>query len=127
MFLWVVPLSRLLTLGYQLIVKSSCALELIDAYYSWGPSSRSISERIGETTPEPHPYLGLGQSSHTPQIKILIQFLFCSTLECYHLYIKIIMGIAHHPMNSWCSDTSLHHYSFLGSRVVITGLSTSES
>ena len=32
--------------------------------------------------------------------QILIQLLFCSTLEYYHLYIKIIMGIAHHPMNS---------------------------
>ena len=41
--------SCLPTLVYQLIVKSSCALELIDAYYSCGPSSHSSSEWLGET------------------------------------------------------------------------------
>ena len=30
-------------------------------------------------------------------------------------YIGIVIGIAHHPMNSWYSDTSCHHCSFLGS------------
>ena len=99
----------------------------IDAYYPCGPSSHSVLNDLEKQTPVPHPYLGLGQSSCTLQIKLLTQILFCSTLEYYHLYIKNVMGIAHHPMNSWCSDTSLHHYSFLGSRVVITGMSTSES
>ena len=36
-------------------------------------------------------------------------------LGVFHLYINIIMGIAHHPMNSRYSDTSRHHYPFLGS------------
>ena len=44
-------------------------------------------------TPVPHPYLGLGQTSCIPQIKMSIQFLFCSTLEYYHLYIKNIMEL----------------------------------
>ena len=44
-------------------------------------------------------------------------FWFYSTLEYYHLYIGIVIGIAHHPMNSWYSDTSCHHCSFLGSCV----------
>ena len=41
--------SCLPTLVHQLIVKSSCALELIDAYYSCGPASHSILEWLGET------------------------------------------------------------------------------
>ena len=43
MFHWVVP-SYFLALVYQLIVRSSRALVLIDAYYSCGPSSHSIPE-----------------------------------------------------------------------------------
>ena len=46
---WVVIFSCILTPVYQLIVKSSCALELIDAYYSCGLSSHSILEWLGET------------------------------------------------------------------------------
>ena len=42
------PPSRLLTLVYQLIVKSVRAF-VIDAYYSCGPSSHSIAEWLGET------------------------------------------------------------------------------
>jgi len=41
-------------------------------------------------------------------------FWFCSTLEYYHLYVKSVMRIAPPLMNSWRSDTSRHHYSFLG-------------
>ena len=36
-------------LVYQLIVKSMCAIVLIDAYYSCGPSSHSILEWLGGT------------------------------------------------------------------------------
>ncbi len=43
MFLWVVLFSCILTLVYQLIVKSMCAIVLIDAYYSCGLSSHSKS------------------------------------------------------------------------------------
>ena len=37
------------TFIYQLIVKSMCAIVLIDAYYSCGPSSHSIPVWLGET------------------------------------------------------------------------------
>ena len=86
-----------------------------------------VRNDLEKQTPVSHPYLGLGQSSCIPQIKLLLQLLFCSTLEYYHLYIGIVIGIAHHPMNSWYSDTSHHRYSFLGPRVVATGTPTSES
>ena len=49
LFFWVVPLNCLLTIVYQLIDMSSCALELIDAYYSCGQASHSIPEWLGET------------------------------------------------------------------------------
>ena len=68
-----------------------------------------VRNDLEKQTPVSHPYLGLGQSSCIPQIKLLLQLLFCSTLEYYHLYIGIVIGIAHHPMNSWYSDTSCHH------------------
>ena len=42
-------------------------------------------------------------------------------------YIEIVIGIAHHPMNSWYSDTSCHHCSFLSSYVIVTGMPTNES
>ena len=48
MFLWVILFSCILTLVYQLIVKSMCA-SVIVAYYSCGPSSHSIPEWLGET------------------------------------------------------------------------------
>jgi hypothetical protein len=51
---------------------------------------------------------------------------FCSTLEYYPLYVRNVMGVAHHLMNSCYSDTSHHHYLFLGLRVVVTGMPTSE-
>ena len=37
------------------------------------------------------------------------------------------MRIAPTLMNSCCSDTSGHRYSFLGLRVIVTGILTSES
>ena len=72
----------------------------IDAYYPCGPSSHSVLNDLEKQTPVPHPYLGLGQNHRTPQIKMPIQLLLYSTSEYYHLYIKNVMGIAHHPMNS---------------------------
>ena len=41
--------SCIFALVYQLIVRSSCAIVFIDAYYSCGPSSHSIPEWLGET------------------------------------------------------------------------------
>ena len=43
------PLGCILTFVYQLIVRSSRAFMFIDAYYSCGPSSHSITELLGET------------------------------------------------------------------------------
>ena len=54
-------------------------------------------------------------------------FWFCSTLKYYRLYIKIIMGNCTPSYELLIQWYSLHHYSFLGSRVVATGMSTSES
>ena len=42
-------LSCIPTIIYKLIVRNSCAFVFIDAYYSCGPSSHSISEWLGET------------------------------------------------------------------------------
>ena len=49
MFLELFLFSCIPTPVYQLIVRNSCAPMFIDAYYSCGPSSHSISERLGET------------------------------------------------------------------------------
>ena len=117
--------SCLLTFVYQLISRV-CIHSFIDAYYPCGPSSHSVLNDLEKQTPVPHPYLGLGQSSCIPQIKCQSSFWFCSTLEYYHLYIGIVIGIAHHPMNSWYSDTSCHHCSFLGSCVIATEIPTNE-
>ena len=87
--------SCLLTFVYQLISRV-CMHSFIDAYYPCGPSSHSVLNDLEKQTPVPHPYLGLGQSSCIPQIKMPIQLLVCSTLKYYHLYIRNIMGIAHH-------------------------------
>ena len=99
------PFSCILTFIYRLIVRSTRAFVFIDAFYFCGLSSHSIRNDLEKQTTVPHPYPGLGQSSCNPQIKCQSSFWFCSTLEYYHLYIKNIMGIAHHPMNSWYSDT----------------------
>ena len=44
-----------------------------------------------------------------------------------HFYVRNVMRIAPSLMNSWCSDTYCHHCSFLGSRVIVTGMLASES
>ena len=72
----------------------------IDAYYSCGPSSHSVLNDLEKQTLVPHPYLGLGQSSCIPWIKMPTQLLLCSTLECYHIYVKNVMRIAPPLMNS---------------------------
>ena len=98
MFLELSLFSCLLTFVYQLIVKSMHAF-VIDAYYSCGPSSHPVLNDLEKQTPVPHPYLGLGQSSCIPQIKCQSSFWFCSTLEYYLLYVRIIMGTAPTLMN----------------------------
>ena len=54
---------------------------------------------LEKQTPVPHPYLGLGQSSCIPQIKCQSSFWFCSTLEYYPLYVRIVMRTAPTLMN----------------------------
>ena len=71
----------------------------IDAYYPCGPSSHSVLNDLEKQTPVPHPYLGLGQSSCIPQIKGQSSFWFCSTLEYYPLYVRIVMRTAPTLMN----------------------------
>ena len=97
--------SCLLTFVYQLIVRSNCAIVFIDAYYSCGLSSHSIPDWLGETNSSTSSISWTGQSSCIPQIKMPIQLLFCSTLENYPLYVRIVIGIATSLMNSWHSDT----------------------
>ena len=54
---------------------------------------------LEKQTPVPHPYLGLGQSSCIPQTKCQSSFWFCSTLEYYPLYVRIVMRTAPTLMN----------------------------
>ena len=92
----------------------------IDVYYSCGPSCHSIPEWLGETNSSTPSISRIGSKQLCFEDQSLIQLLFYSTLKYCHLYIKNVMGIAHQPTNSWYSDTSRRHYSFLGSRVVAT-------
>ena len=73
MFLWVALFSCIMTLVYQLIPRV-CMHSFIDAYYPCGPSSHSVLNDLEKQTPVPHPYLGLGQSSCVPQIKLQSSF-----------------------------------------------------
>ena len=102
--------SCLLTFVYQLIVRSSGAIMFIDAYYSCGPSSHSIAEWLGETNSSTTSISRIGSKQLYSADQVAIQLLICSTLKYYHLYIRNIMGIAHHLMNSWRSNTSYHHW-----------------
>ena len=77
--------SCLLTLVYQLIVKSIYAFVHRCLLLLWPVKSFYSGMTRRNKTPVPHPYLGLGQNNCTPQIKMPIQLLLCSTLEYYHL------------------------------------------
>ena len=81
---------------------------------------------IGETNSRTSSISRIGSKQLYSADQVAIQLLVCSTLRYYHLYIRNIMGIAHPLMNSCCSDTSCHHYLFLGFRVVATGMPTGE-
>ena len=119
MFLELTLLSCIPTLVYQLIVRNSCAFTFIDAYFSCGSSSHSIPEWLGETNSRTNPHPGLGQSSCIPQIKCQSSLWFCSTLEYYPLYVRIVMRttptlmnfdvvilltiISHSSASCWCN------------------------
>jgi hypothetical protein len=107
--------SYFLALVCQLIVRSMCAFVHRCLLLLWPVKSFYSGMTRRNKTPVPHPYLGLGQSNCIPQIKLPIQPLICSTLKYYPLYVRNVMRIAPSLMNSWYSDTSRHHYSFLGS------------
>ena len=126
MFLWVVLFSCLLTLVYQLIVKSMRAFVYRCLLLLWSVKP-FCPEWLGET------------NSSTSSISRIGSKKLCSTLQIANpafvlLYLGVlpslyrdVIGIAHHPMNSWYSDTSCHHCSFLGSCVIVTGMPTNES
>ena len=103
-FLWDVLRSCILTLVYQLIFKSMRAFVYRCLLLLWSVKPFH-SGWLGETNSSTSSIFRIGSKQLYSADQILIQFLFCSTLECYHLYIKLIMGMAHHPMNSWFSDT----------------------
>ena len=103
-----------------------CVHSFIDTSYSCGLSSHSILEWLGETNSSTLSTSRIGQSSCILWIKMPIQLLLCSTLECYHLYVKNIMRIAPPLMNSWRSDTSRHHCFIPRFRVILTGMPTNE-
>ena len=113
-------------LVYQLIVKfMSCIRVLRCVLFLWSVKPfYFIMNRRNKL--QNLIYLGLGQSNCIPRIKMPIQLLFCSTSEYYPLYVRIVMRIAPFLLNSWHSDTSCHHFSFLGPRFVATGMPTSE-
>ena len=126
MFLELSLSSWFLALVYQLIVKSMHAFIHRCLLFLWSVKP-FYPEWLGETNSSTSSISRIGSKSCAPQNKLLIQLLFCSTLEYYPIYVKNIIGIAHHPMNSWYSDTSCHHCSFLGSCVIVTRMPTSES
>ena len=64
-----------------------------------------------------HPWLPFIASLSTLWIQPALQLMLCSALKYYRLYVRIFMGIAPALVNSWRSDTSRHHYSFLGSEL----------
>ena len=121
MFLELSPFSYIPTFIYQLIVKGMCAIMFIDAYYSCGPSSHSIAEWLGETN-----------SSTSSISKIGSKQLYSADQNAspaFALFYRLVSPsfLSRMPlMNSWCSDTSHHHHSFLGPRVVVTRMPKSE-
>ena len=120
------PFSYIPTFIYQLTVRSSRALVLsmpitlvvCQAILFWNDQEKQ--------TPVPHPYLGLGQSSCIPQVKMPIQLLILFYPEV---------------LPSWCQEcheNCTNSYEFLMKwyfspssfvprfRVVATGIPTSE-
>ena len=105
--------SCILTLFYQLIAKSMCAFVHRYLLLLW--SVKPFYFRM--TRRNKLQYLIHIQD----WVKVVvfyrsnaIQLLLCSTLEYYPFYVRIVRRIAPPLMNSWRSDTSRHHYSFLG-------------
>ena len=119
--------SCLLTLVYQLIVKSMRAFVHRCLWLLW--SVKPFYS--GMTRRNKLQYLFHIQDWVKEVVlrRSKCQSSFCSVLpwSITIFYIGIVIGIAHHPMNSWYSDTSCHHCSFLVSCVIVTGMPTNES
>ena len=123
MFLELFLFSCIPTILYQLIAKSMCAFVFINALlFLWSvkPFYSGMTRRNK-----------LQYLIHIQDwVKVVVprrskcQPSFCPVLpwSITIFYIGIIIGIAHHPMNSWYSDTSCHHCSFLGFHVIVTGM-----
>ena len=118
MFLWVVPLSCYLTLVCQLLVRSRCAFMFIVAFYTRGPSSRSIPEWLGEKNSSTSSISRIGSKQLYSADQSANPTFVLFYLGVLPHYVIIVMRIAPPLMNSWCSDISLHHYSFLGSMLL---------
>ena len=105
--------SCILTLVYQLIVKSMRAFVYRCLLLLWSikPFYRGM---IGETNSSTSSLSRIGSKKLCSADQNANPAFALFYLGVYHLYTKNVMGIAHHPMNSWYSDTSRHHYSFLG-------------
>ena len=106
--------SCLPTLVYQLIVKSMCAFIRRCLLLLW--SVKPFYSRM--TRRNKLQYLIHIQD----WVKVVvfcrsnaIQLFLCSTLEYYPFYVRTIMRIAPPLMNSWRSNASCHHCSFLSS------------
>ena len=126
MFLWDVLFSCILTLVYQLIVKSMRAF-VHRCLYSCGPSSHSIAEWLGETNSRTWPISRVGSKKlcsadqiANPAFALLYLGVLPSLYQEYH-------GNCTPSYELLIPWYSLHHYSFLGFRVIITGMPTSES
>ena len=119
MFLWVVLLSCILTLVYQLIVKSMRAFVYRCLLLLWSVKP-FCPEWLGETNSSTSSISRIG-SKKLCSANLIANPAFGSVLpwSITLFYIEIVIGIAHHPMNSWYSDTSRHHCSFLGSCVIV--------
>ena len=115
MFLELFLLSCIPAIFFQLIAKSMCAFVLIDAYYSCGPSSHSIPELLGETNSSTSSISGIGSKQLYSADQNANPAFVLFYLGVLPPYVRIVMGIAPPLMNSGYSDTSHHHYSFLGS------------
>ena len=114
------------TFIYQLIVKGMCAIVFIDAYYPCGPSSRSISEWLGETNSKTSSISRIGSKqvysagqNANPAFALL--YLGASPSLCQECHENCTTS--YEFLTQWYFSPSLF---IPRSRVVTTGIPTSE-
>ena len=118
--------SCILTFIYERIVKSSCAFVSLMSFIPVVCQVILFSNDWEKQTPVPHPFLGLGQSSCNPQIKMPIWVLFYSILD-YYLLLSRILWELHHLLGTL--DVVIHLAIIVHPSVfvlVVTGISTTE-